>query len=130
MPKILVIEDEAVLLEPLCEMLRAEAYEVIGTTTGETGLTLALAERPDVILCDIVLPGMDGYAVFSRLGQDPRTQPIPVVFLTGQVSRREQEVAKALGVDAYLCKPATRRQILATIRQQLDKPAAPAPRPD
>jgi DNA-binding response OmpR family regulator len=124
MPKILIIEDEDIILDPLCEMLRAEDYEVLGAYTGEAGLELAAAERPDVILCDIVLPGKDGYAVLMELCENPRTKDIPVIFLTGQTSPKEIQTGFTMGVDDYLCKPASREVILAALRKQLDKSAA------
>ena len=121
MAKILIIEDEDLLLEPLCEMLRGENFEVFSAYTGEAGLELAVAEQPDVILCDIVLPGMNGYAVLTKLCEDPRTQEIPVVFITGQKTPPEIQAGYDLGVDVYLWKPASRLQILTAINKQLAK---------
>jgi len=122
MPKILIIDDEDIILDPLAELLRHENYEVMGANSGEAGLKLAAAEPPDLVLCDIVLTGMDGFAVLQALRQNPATHQIPVIFLTGQTSPPEIQTGYNMGVDDYLCKPAPRTALLAAIGKQLQKP--------
>jgi CheY-like chemotaxis protein len=119
MPKILIIEDEEIILEPLAEMLRGENFDVVAANSGETGLKLAAAESPDLILCDVVLTGMDGHAVLQALRADPDTGRIPVIFLTGQASPQEIQTGFSLGAGDYLCKPVTRPVMLTAIRKQL-----------
>lgn len=97
MAKILVIEDEEFILDPLGEMLRLAHYEVLAARTGKAGLPLAGANHPDVVLCDIALPGMDGYAVLQKLRADRATRHIPVIFLTGQTSPRRCRPAGTSG---------------------------------
>lgn len=122
MPKILIIEDEDAVREPLSDMLRGEKHVVFEAASGEAGVKLAVTVRPDVILCDIGLPGMDGYGVLLKLCQNPRTEWIPIIFLTGQSAPEQVQAGLARGVDAYLCKPSSREEILSAIGKQLDKP--------
>ncbi len=125
MAKILLIEDEDILLDTLSELLRYEKYEIIGATTGEEGLRLAVSEQPDLVLCDVVLTGIDGYDVLKALRENQTTRQIPVIFLTGQASPREVKAGMGMGVNDYLCKPASRPEIVAAIRKQLNnRPAA------
>jgi len=125
MAKILVIEDEDILLDTLSELLRYEKYEIIGASSGEAGLKLAVSARPDLVLCDVVLTGMDGYDVLKSLRENEITRQIPVIFLTGQASPKEVQTGMGMGVNDYLCKPASRPEIVAAIRKQLDNhPAA------
>lgn len=121
MAKILVIEDEDVLLDTLSELLRYEQFEIIGASSGEAGIKLAASEQPDLVLCDIILNGIDGYDVLKALREDESTKAIPVIFLTGQASQREIQMAVGMGVNGYLCKPATRSDIVSAIRRQLEK---------
>jgi DNA-binding response OmpR family regulator len=123
MAKILVIEDEDVLLDTLSELLRYEKFEIIGASSGEAGIKLAVSEQPDLVVCDIILNGIDGFEVLKALRGDLATAKIPVIFLTGQVSPKEMQAGEGLGVDDYLCKPATRMGIVAAIRKQLSKHA-------
>ena len=127
MAKILLIEDEDILLDTLSELLRYEKYEIIGATTGEEGLRLAVSEQPDLVLCDVVLTGIDGYDVLKALRENQTTRQIPVIFLTGQASPREVKAGMGMGVNDYLCKPASRPEIVAAIRKQLNnRPATGA----
>jgi DNA-binding response OmpR family regulator len=125
MSKILIIEDEDIILEPLSEMLRGENFDVVAASSGETGLKLAATEQPDLILCDVVLTGMDGHAVLQSLRADPAIGRTPVIFLTGQASPQEIRTGYSLGADDYLCKPVAWPVMLAAIRKQLAK-ARPA----
>lgn len=127
MAKILLIEDEDILLDTLSELLRYEKYEIIGATTGEEGLRLAVSEQPDLVLCDVVLTGIDGYDVLKALRENQTTRQIPVIFLTGQASPREVKAGMGMGVNDYLCKPASRPEIVAAIRKQLNNRPADGP---
>jgi DNA-binding response OmpR family regulator len=121
MSKILFIEDEESILELIGEFLRNEDYEVMCAQSGEAGLKLAAAEKPDLVLCDVSMRGMDGYAVLKALRADPAHKNVPVIFLTGQLSADEVAAGLALGANEYLGKPATRLEILAAVKRQLDK---------
>lgn len=121
MKKILVIEDEELLLEPLCELLRFEKFAPIPAQSGEDGLEKARSERPDLILCDVMLPGMDGYSVLRRLREDVSTASIPVIFLTALAERWDIRKGMETGADDYLGKPVLKHELLAAIRTQLGK---------
>jgi CheY-like chemotaxis protein len=123
MPKILIIEDEVSILDLLSEVLGYENYEVVCAQTGEAGIKQAGAEKPDVILCDISLGGMDGHAVLKALRADEATQTIPIIFMTGQMAPQEVESGISDGADDHLCKPVARKEILAAISRQLQKRA-------
>jgi len=130
MKKILVIEDEELLLEPLCELLRFEKFAPIAAQSGEEGLEKAVTERPDLILCDVMLPGMDGYSVLRKLREDVSTASIPVIFLTGLAERWNIRKGMETGADDYLGKPVLKHELLAAIRTQLGKRKGGSGTPD
>jgi two-component system cell cycle response regulator DivK len=94
---------------------------VLCATDAETGLTLARAERPDLILMDIQLPGMDGFAATAMLKQDPATAGIPVIALTAMAMKEDQEKSQAAGCDAYISKPLRYQELYAAIDALLAK---------
>jgi two-component system cell cycle response regulator DivK len=103
--KILVVEDNALNLELATELLSAHGHTVVGARTAEEGLRLARTERPDLILLDVRLPGMDGLAAVRALKRDPETQAILTVAMTAQAMAGDEEAALAAGFDAYVTKP-------------------------
>jgi two-component system, sensor histidine kinase and response regulator len=121
MHKVLIIDDEEIIREPLGDLLRLENYEVAMAASGDDGLALAKTELPDIILCDIMLPGRDGYSVFEVLRADPRTTQIPVIFLTARADRSDVRLGMELGADDYLCKPVSKQELLAAIATRLAK---------
>jgi DNA-binding response OmpR family regulator len=102
--KILVIEDEATLQKALIEVLEQAEYDVISALDGEKGWNLAAAEKPDLILLDIILPKMDGFEVLGKLKGDEGTAKIPVVLLTNLSDLNDIQKALDLGADSYLVK--------------------------
>jgi DNA-binding response OmpR family regulator len=105
MPRVLVIDDEAPI-RLLCRVnLEAAKIEVSEAEDGKSGLEAARAERPDVILLDVMMPGMDGWQVFEQLLQDERTAKIPIVFLTARAELRDQARGLELGGIDYVTKP-------------------------
>jgi DNA-binding response OmpR family regulator len=105
MTKVLVIDDEAPI-RLLCRVnLEAEQMEVLEAADGETGFELARAERPDVVLLDVMMPGMDGWQVAERLLDDEATQDIPLVFLTARAELRDRARGLELGGVDYITKP-------------------------
>jgi DNA-binding response OmpR family regulator len=105
MALVLVIDDEAPI-RLLCRVnLEAANIEVIEAEDGKSGLEAARAERPDVILLDVMMPGMDGWQVFEQLLQDERTAKIPIVFLTARAELRDQARGLELGGIDYVTKP-------------------------
>ncbi len=113
--KILVIEDEAQTRELFLNCLRFENFCALGAENGSTGIKLAQAHHPDVIVCDIMMPDMDGYDVLSTLHQAPETASIPFIFLTAKVTMADLRYGMTLGADDYLTKPCTIEQFLMAI---------------
>jgi two-component system cell cycle response regulator DivK len=104
-------------------LLTNAAFEVIEAEDGETGLTAAATHRPDLILMDIQLPGMDGYEVTRRLKADAQLHSIPIIAVTSYALTGEANTARAAGCDAYIPKPYSPRQLLAKVREFLSPPA-------
>jgi two-component system, sensor histidine kinase and response regulator len=122
--RILVIDDEAELRALIVAMLTEEGYEVVTAADGESGLALAHQNPPDLILCDVRMTGLDGYAVLRALRQDPETALIPVIFLTGVGGDDALRKGMNLGADDYLIKPIAQALLAQTIRARLDRFAA------
>jgi EAL domain-containing protein (putative c-di-GMP-specific phosphodiesterase class I)/FixJ family two-component response regulator len=123
MTKILVIEDEDAVRENLLELLEAEDFEIISATNGKNGLDLAHSELPDLIVCDMMMPEIDGYGVLTELRQDLITATIPFIFLTARASKLDFRQGMDLGADDYLTKPFTRAELLTSIFSRLEKQA-------
>jgi DNA-binding response OmpR family regulator len=121
MKKILVIEDDKLLLKTLLKLLTAEGFYVQGTGEGNQGLELAKNQHPDLILCDLVLPGLDGYSILKQLKQDSDTALIPFIGLTARNGRADLRQIMELGGDDYLTKPFTKAELLGAISSQLNK---------
>lgn len=102
--KILFIEDEAALQQTTGDMLRSEGYEVLQALDGEAGLRMALQEKPDLILLDLVLPRKDGFEVLTQLRASPEMGNVPVIVLTNLEKSEEVERALQLGAPVYLVK--------------------------
>lgn len=104
--RVLIIEDEEHIREIAQVSLEVfGGWEVLSAGDGEAGVEVALAERPDAILLDVMMPGLDGPATLTRLRADPRTAAIPVVFLTAKAQAAERQALSALGARAVLEKP-------------------------
>ena len=121
MPRVLVIDDE----EPirlLCRVnLEAAEIDVSEADDGKSGLEAARAERPDVILLDVMMPGMDGWQVFEQLLQDDTTAQIPIVFLTARAELRDQARGLELGGVDYVTKPFNPLQLAPLIEDLLER---------
>jgi signal transduction histidine kinase len=121
MEKILVIDDEQSIQEDIAQILELEGFAVVTAKNGQIGVDLALQEIPDVILCDVAMPDLDGYQVLERLHQDPVTQWIPFIFISARSSRSDLRLGMTLGADDYLTKPFTRLELLESIRSRIKK---------
>ncbi len=119
MPKILVIEDEKALLEEILTLLRFEDFEVIGATDGITGVKLAQQYYPDLVISDIMMPGLDGYGVLLELQDDPLTRRLPFIFLTAKSEREHLRYGMELGADDYITKPFSQEELLSAITARL-----------
>ncbi len=115
MARILIIEDNPANMKLASLLLRNAGHTVQCAVDAETGLTLVRGERPDLILMDIQLPGMDGLAATSLLKQDPATAGIPVIALTALAMKTDEEKSQAAGCDAYIAKPLRYQQLYAAV---------------
>lgn len=121
MKKILVIEDEAATLDNLVLMLEMEGFKPLSAPNGRKGIAIAKRERPDVILCDVSMPELDGHGVLEALRADPATVAIPFIFLTAKGDKKDLRTGMNLGADDYLTKPASAEDVLAAIHTRLDR---------
>jgi len=117
--RILVIEDQEDNRQIVRDLMTASGYELIEATTGEEGLEAASRERPDLILMDIQLPGIDGYEVTRRIKADPKLRQIPIIAVTSYALSGDDKKAFAAGCDGYVTKPYSPRLLLAKIREYL-----------
>jgi len=116
---ILVIEDHEDNRRIMCDLLMSAGYEVIEAVTGEEGVTAAETHRPDLILMDVQLPGLDGYEATRRIKANPSLQKVPVVIVTSYALSGDDVKAFEAGCDAYVSKPFSPRELLAKIREFL-----------
>lgn len=121
MNKILIIEDHLEVRENLQEPLELCNYEVFCAPNGETGVQKALSLQPDLILCDIMMPGIDGYEVLATLAQHPETAAIPFIFLSARADKADIRRGMLLGADDYLTKPFEEQDLLKAIQVRLLK---------
>ncbi len=124
MKKILVIEDEQVIRENILKLLKAEGFDVTGASNGAQGLSAAVSNLPDVIICDVMMPELDGYGVLAALRSHPVTATVPFVFLTGKADRSQVRQGMELGADDYLTKPFSKAELVGAISSRLKKQAA------
>ncbi|MCX6856908.1 MAG: response regulator transcription factor [Verrucomicrobia bacterium] len=121
MTTILLIEDHAPLRENLRELLALEGFHVLVADNGRAGLQLAAQHHPALVLCDIMMPGMDGYAVLERLRADATTKAVPFIFLTAKGTPPDIRAGMNLGADDYLPKPVSRNDLLKAVRTRLER---------
>jgi DNA-binding NarL/FixJ family response regulator len=126
MKKILVIEDEPEMRRNLTTVLRFEKFQPLPAENGIVGIQLAKKEKPDLILCDVMMPELDGYGVIAALRADPATVAIPFVFLTAKGERPDIRAGMNLGADDYLIKPVAKTDLLAAIQSRLERAAQQA----
>lgn len=119
MATILIIEDEAHLRRDISELLGFSGFTTLEAANGFTGIALAQAHQPDLILCDITMPGIDGLQVLEQVRANPATEGIPFVFLTARAEGELREMLKAAGANDYLAKPFTLEQLHNVIEVNL-----------
>jgi DNA-binding NarL/FixJ family response regulator len=127
MKKILVIEDESVLRMNLAKALRLENFEPLIAANGREGVDLARRHLPDLILCDILMPELDGWRVLEEIRADPATARIPFIFLTAKGDLPDLRAGMNLGADDYLIKPVPLDDLLAAIEARLERVQQLAP---
>jgi len=120
MAKILIIEDNPANMKLASLLLRSANHFVLCATDAESGLTYARKEKPELILMDIQLPGMDGLAATRILKKDPNTSNIPIIALTAMAMKDDEEKTRVAGCDAYIAKPLRYKELYDTINNLLD----------
>ncbi|MBL9132044.1 MAG: response regulator transcription factor [Verrucomicrobiaceae bacterium] len=115
MSKIMIVEDEADIAEMISLHLAREGHESISVTNGLQALPVAIEQQPDIIVLDLMLPGLDGLSVYRRLRADTRTAGIPVIILTAKAQVTDKIAGLELGVDDYLTKPFSPRELFLRI---------------
>lgn len=120
---ILLIEDNTEMAENISSILRLAHYRVLSANDGKTGVQLAHESRPDLILCDIMMPDLDGYTVFHILNKDPDTTNIPFIFLTAKSEKADVRYGMNLGADDYMTKPFDGHDLLKVVEVRLKKNA-------
>ena len=124
MTTILVVEDNETNMKLSTFLLESADYTVLAAGTAEIGLTLARERRPDLILMDIQLPGMDGLQATALLKADAATRHIPVIALTALAMKGDEERILAAGCDGYIAKPLDYKQFLTAVRERLQRVSA------
>jgi DNA-binding NarL/FixJ family response regulator len=124
MKRILVIEDQPIVRRNLVFMLEREGFQPEGAANGRMGVEVALKNPPDLILCDIMMPELDGYGVLDAVRADPRTANVPFIFLTAKGQRIDQRTGMDCGADDYLTKPIVKDELVSAIQARLRRQAA------
>lgn len=119
--KILIIDDYQPLLEEVVDFLSMEGYKVFSAKDGAEGVQVAISRVPDLIICDIEMPNLDGFAVFKTLEQVPATATIPFIFLTARAQISDFRKGLKLGVDDYIVKPFQLEELIMSISKRLEK---------
>ncbi|HYG24234.1 MAG TPA: response regulator transcription factor [Verrucomicrobiae bacterium] len=119
MKRILVIEDEPEMRRNLATILRLEQFHPIPAENGRVGIELAASQNPDLILCDVMMPELDGYGVLQALRENAQTVAIPFIFLTAKGEKPDVRAGMNLGADDYLTKPVPKVELLEAIRTRL-----------
>lgn len=127
MQRILIIEDERDIADLVGFNLERAGYEALKAHDGIVGTQMALKERPDLVILDLMLPGRDGFAVFRELRRDPRTAKVPVIMLTARAQTEDRIQGLQAGADDYLAKPFSPKELLLRVQailKRLDAPPA------
>lgn len=121
MKTVLLIEDDVVLRENTAELLELSNYKVIKASNGKTGVTQAKKNKPDIIICDIMMPELDGYGVIEKLSKSKTTKHIPFIFLSAKTERSDVRKGMNLGADDYITKPFNEDDLISAIESRLAK---------
>ncbi|MCO5241222.1 MAG: response regulator [Chitinophagaceae bacterium] len=121
MPSVLVIDDNADIRDNTAEILELAGYTSIVAENGKKGVELALREKPDIIVCDIMMPELDGYSVLHLLQKNPETRNIPFIFLTAKTERSDLRKGMEMGADDYITKPFEEIELLNAVEVRLKK---------
>jgi CheY-like chemotaxis protein len=122
MPTLLVIEDEAPLRANIVRILSAEGYRVIAAADGDEGIRRVREGRPDLVICDILMPRVDGFGVLDSLRSRPETAAIPFIFLTASADKEDLARGLRSGANEYVTKPFKIADLLAAVKRRLPPP--------
>jgi len=128
MKKILIIEDETEMRRNIATLLRYHDYEAISAENGRAGVNAARASRPDLILCDVMMPELDGFGVLQELQADKSLAPIPFIFLTAKGEKADLRSGMNFGADDYLTKPVSNQDLVQAIETRLRRSEQKIPR--
>ncbi len=123
MKKILLIEDDAVLRENTAELLELSNYNVFTASDGKKGVASAIENLPDIVVCDIMMPELDGYGVLENLSKNASTKYIPFIFLSAKTERKDVRKGMDLGADDYITKPFSEEELVSAIESRIAKAA-------
>lgn len=123
MKKILLIEDDAVLRENTAELLELSNYNVLTASDGKKGVASAIENLPDIVVCDIMMPELDGYGVLENLSKNTATKYIPFIFLSAKTERKDVRKGMDLGADDYITKPFSEEELVSAIESRIAKAA-------
>lgn len=124
MRKILIIEDEIFIRDNLIELLEIEGFDAFGAENGQLGVHSAQEHRPDLILCDVMMPDLDGFGVLETLRDNPLTARIPFMFLTASADRKNLRRFREVGINDYVLKPFNVDHFLALVTARLEESTA------
>ena len=115
--RVLIAEDEANIVESLSFVLRRDGYEVFSALDGEAALAHVRNDRPDMMILDVMLPKLNGFEVLKRIRADPALKTMPVIILTAKGQAQDRRMAEELGVDSFMTKPFSNRDIVAEVQR-------------
>ena len=121
MKKILVIEDQSDVRENIAELLEISGFEVLTAEDGAVGVDMALEHKPDLILCDVMMPRLDGFTVLNILSKRPETSDVPFIFLTAKTEKEDIRKGMNLGADDYITKPFSKEELIQAVTTRLAK---------
>lgn len=121
MKTVLIIEDELHMRQNISKLLKLEGYRVLEAANGQAGLEMARASSPDIILCDVSMPGMDGFTTLNLIRSAPALDTVPFIFLTARGDAKDVRTGMNLGADDYLPKPFTTTDLLNAIEARLNR---------
>jgi len=120
MSLVLIVEDNEKNMKLARDILQAKGYETVEAVTGEEGVKLAKEKKPDLVLMDIQLPGINGIEAFKQLRADAKTARIPVIALTASVTPTDRSQITAAGFDAFVSKPISVKEFVATVKRVIE----------
>jgi DNA-binding response OmpR family regulator len=121
--KILIVEDDPSFSRAVCHIIEKEGYDVITAANGLTGLRMAKEDKPDLLILDVMLPGLDGFEICSRLRHEPQTARLPIIMLSAKGQETDKTTGLKVGANEYLTKPVDRAVLLEKLTSLLAKEA-------